>query len=69
MFRHFAVLAALFWSVMVFAAQAQAYPWMIRHEYNACATCHTDPSGAGLLTAYGRAQSSILLSSQYRQTD
>jgi hypothetical protein len=68
MFRHFAVLAALFWSVVVYAAQAQAYPWMIRHEYNACATCHTDPSGAGLLTAYGRAQSRILLSSHYRQT-
>ncbi len=40
---------------------------MIRHGYNACATCHTDPSGAGLLTPYGRAQSSILLSSKYQQ--
>ena len=68
MFRHFAFLGALFCAVMVFAPQVQAYPWMIRHEYTACATCHTDPSGAGLLTAYGRAQSSILLSSHYRQT-
>jgi hypothetical protein len=68
MFRHFAFLTALFWAIVGFAAQAQAYPWMIRHEYTACATCHTDPSGAGLLTAYGRAQSSILLSSHYRHT-
>lgn len=37
---------------------------MIRHEYSACATCHTDPSGGGLLTRYGRAQSALLLSSR-----
>jgi hypothetical protein len=44
--------------------EAEAYPWMMRHEYVACTTCHTDPSGGGLLTAYGRAQSAILLSSR-----
>jgi hypothetical protein len=38
---------------------------MIRHEYGGCATCHTDPSGAGVLTPYGRAQSAVLLSSRY----
>jgi hypothetical protein len=27
---------------------------MIRHGYSTCSTCHADPSGAGLLTAYGR---------------
>ena len=44
---------------------ARAYPWMIRHDYGGCATCHVDPSGAGVLTEYGRAQSAILLSSRY----
>ncbi len=38
---------------------------MIRHEYGGCATCHTDPSGAGVLKPYGRAQSAILLSTRY----
>ena len=43
-------------------ARAEAHPWMIREGYTGCATCHADPSGAGLLTAYGRAQSELLLS-------
>ncbi len=37
---------------------------MIRHEYAACATCHADPSGGGLLTP-GRAQREILLRTYY----
>lgn len=57
----FAVFLVLAWAV---PATASAYPWMIRHEYSACATCHTDPSGGGLLTRYGRAQSALLLSSR-----
>ncbi len=40
---------------------AEAYPWMIRHGYTSCATCHVDPSGGGMLTAYGRAQSEVLV--------
>jgi hypothetical protein len=36
---------------------------MIKHEYTGCALCHADPSGAFLLTAYGRAQQQTLLSS------
>jgi len=44
---------------------AAAYPWMIRHEYTGCGVCHLDPSGAGLLTDYGRAQSALLLEMQY----
>lgn len=45
-----AVLAlALAWS-----GRAEAFHWMIRHDYTGCNTCHADPSGAGLLTAYGR---------------
>jgi len=47
------------------ASRASAYTWMIRHGYTGCTTCHTDPSGAGALTAYGRAQSDLLLRSQY----
>ena len=47
--------------------EARAYPWMIRHGYANCAACHVDPSGGGLLTQYGRAQSELLLSTQYRK--
>ena len=45
--------------------RAHAYAWMIRHDYSNCATCHTDPSGAGLLTEYGRDQSDQLLRMRY----
>lgn len=47
------------------ARRAEAYPWMIRHDYATCGTCHADPSGAGILTAYGRAQSEVLLRTHY----
>jgi len=46
---------------------AQAYPWMIRHHYASCAACHTDPSGGGLITRYGRAQQELLMTMQYRE--
>lgn len=49
----------------LFATTANAYPWMIRHEYTGCAMCHLDPSGGGVLTEYGRAQSDLLLRTQY----
>ena len=55
-----AFLATMGWST-----RAAAYPWMNRHGYNNCATCHVDPSGGSLLTPYGRAQSELLLSSRY----
>ncbi len=45
--------------------EAQAYPWMIRHEYSGCSVCHGDPTGGGVLTAYGRAQGDLLMSSHY----
>lgn len=48
-------------------AEAAAYPWMIRHGYANCASCHVDPSGGSLLTQYGRAQSELLLATQYRK--
>lgn len=41
---------------------AQAFPDMVRHEYGNCATCHVSISGGGVLTAYGRALSSEVLS-------
>lgn len=47
------------------AAPAAAYPWMIEHGYTGCAQCHVDPSGAGALTQYGRAQSEVLLRTHY----
>lgn len=41
---------------------AAAYPWMIRHGYAECRTCHTDPSGGGLLSRYGRVEAARVLS-------
>jgi hypothetical protein len=59
------IAPALVVLLLLISRSAFAYPWMIKHGYTACATCHTDPSGAGLLTPYGRAQSSLLLSSHF----
>jgi hypothetical protein len=56
-----ATLAGLF----LFTSSAEAYPWMIRHEYSGCVPCHADPTGGGLLTEYGRAQGDILLRTRY----
>lgn len=56
-FRLFSFIAlALAW-----ARPAHAYAWMLRHAHHDCATCHADPSGGGLLTAYGRTQGRALL--------
>ncbi len=44
---------------------ASAYPWMIRHEYQGCVPCHADPSGAGLLTEYGRAMGENIMRTRY----
>src|SRR5262249_2391129 len=40
-------------------------PWMIRHQYQGCVPCHADPSGAGLLTDYGRAMGENVLRTRY----
>ncbi|HET6980740.1 MAG TPA: hypothetical protein VFI53_01295 [Myxococcaceae bacterium] len=45
------------------SGSAHAYPFMIRHGYTQCSSCHTDPSGGTFLNEYGRAQSELLLSS------
>ena len=56
-------------AILTAASSAHAYPFMIRHGYTQCATCHTDPSGGTFLNEYGRAQSELLLSSSYGQAD
>src|SRR3569623_2334824 len=43
------------------ASRADAYPWMVRHDHPGCVQCHMDPSGAGLLTAYGREEGEAVL--------
>jgi hypothetical protein len=57
------VIVALF--VALLPSRAHAYPWMIKHGYSGCPVCHADPSGGELLTAYGRAQSELLLRMHY----
>ena len=47
-------------------SRARAYPWMIRHDHNGCVQCHMDPSGSGLLTAYGRESGDDELTMRYR---
>lgn len=44
------------------APLAKAFPELIRHGYNSCVTCHLSPTGGGVLTEYGRALSSEVLS-------
>jgi len=57
------LIVALF--VSLFPSKAHAYAWMIKHGYSGCPVCHADPSGGELLTAYGRAQSELLLRMRY----
>lgn len=68
-----ALRLALFVGVLVgsllASRRASAYPWMIRHEYAACTMCHADPSGAGIVTPYGRAQSEVLLRTHWGEPD
>jgi len=47
------------------ASRAEAYPWMVRHDHPGCVQCHMDPSGAGLLTAYGREEGENVLPMRY----
>jgi hypothetical protein len=55
-------------AVLLFSARADAYAWMIRHDYASCTACHADPSGGSLLTPYGRAQGQVLLVTQYKKS-
>lgn len=51
--------------VLLAAKPAHAFPWMIREGYTGCNTCHADPSGAGLLTEYGRGMEEVVLRMPY----
>jgi hypothetical protein len=66
-----ALFAILFASLLtLLCRRAEAYPWMIRHEYANCTACHADPSGGGLLTEYGRAQGEVTMRTPlFRKTD
>lgn len=48
---------------------AFAYPWMIREGESACNLCHVDPSGAGLLTSFGRDEGERVLRTHYGAPD
>ena len=56
---------ALFVGAFLSSRAASAYPWMIRHDYTACVTCHVDPSGAGVLTEYGSGLGDAVLRMHY----
>lgn len=60
-----AVLAVIV--VLLGTRRASAYPWMIKHGYTACGTCHADPSGGELLTAYGRVISDEILRTHFKK--
>ncbi len=59
--RHAWIAAAALFVVLGAARPAEAYTWMIRYGHGSCVSCHLDPSGGGLLTAYGREEGSELL--------
>src|SRR5450755_4669988 len=64
-FQRFFAWSIVLLFVSFFPNRAHAYAWMIKHAYSGCPVCHADPSGGELLTAYGRAQSDLLLRMRY----
>ncbi len=63
-----AVAAAIAFASVFFASRpAHAFPWMIREGYTGCNTCHADPSGAGILTQYGRGMEEVVLRMPYKK--
>lgn len=63
--RRLLLALAAFLLVLASARTSAAYAWMIRHEYTGCPQCHADPSGGGLLTAYGSGTGDLLLRTHY----
>jgi hypothetical protein len=65
--KRLAILAALALGLLILFApkRADAYAWMIRHDYAGCAQCHADPAGGSLLTPYGRSLAEVWLRSPY----
>jgi len=51
------------------ARRAEAYTWMIRYGESRCVSCHVDPSGGGLLTAFGREEGADLLRTRFSASD
>jgi hypothetical protein len=47
------------------ASAAHAYPFMIRHGFAECGSCHVDPMGGETLTRMGRVMSEELLSTPW----
>ena len=63
----FAVALCALASVLLASRPARAFPWMIREGYTGCNTCHADPSGAGILTAYGRGMEEVVTRMPYKK--
>ena len=63
------VLVAFFLLAALWTTPAAAYAWMIKRDDAGCNQCHADPSGGGVLTEYGRAQSDFLLRMRYGAQD
>lgn len=60
------VLSLLSFALLVCASHAaEAYPWMIRDAYPSCQSCHVDPAGSGILTAYGRSIGEVRLATPW----
>lgn len=54
------------WAVIFsWTERAHAYPWMIRHGFDKCSSCHEDPMGGETLTGFGRVISDTTLSTRY----
>ena len=63
--RLLAFLAVLGVLLLASPREASAFPWMIRQGVTSCQQCHGDPSGGGVLTAYGREQGDLTLRMRY----
>lgn len=63
------LLGACFWAVFLLAPlEGHAYPWMLKHGFAKCSTCHTDPSGGETLSHMGRVQGEELMTTRWGQS-
>jgi hypothetical protein len=67
--RRACVIAAVLLFGVAAARRAEAYTWMIREGESRCVSCHVDPSGGGLLTAFGREQGADVLRTRFSGKD
>ena len=67
--RRALVAAAVMLIAFGAARRAEAYTWMIRYGESRCVSCHIDPSGGGLLTAFGREEGADLLRTRFSAND